>query len=446
VRRNRRAVVAGAFATVMLAGVSCYALWRQHEAVVAGRRAMQMQSFMKRLFGIANSNYTGKPAATVPELLNLGVKLVPNAIADPADRRAAEMDLAEAMDSNSDYKDAEPVFSGIIADAKAAKDFNVQAEAEADLGGIEYLLGKFKEGDALPADALTLIHKPGVTTFTKIEVEDQYAFNREANGFRSDETLRLLKNAVQLSKKDEVPQIEAASALTSLGLSELNRSDVDAAEPVMRQALAKYRSDPSAFCEEGQVFGVLGRIADQRHDFHGALDLYRQSYERLRKCSGEPSMDSELSRGRIADEMLKLGDAPQAVTVLEDVVRNMKKIGAAPIGWPYRSLAKAYIATGQFDKAEVVAREQHDLMIGKINAKSRNMGLVEELWAEALAGEHQYPEAGRHAQLALEAFPQAVEPAEKAEIEHAQATLLAIQTEIAKQPYPDAVPAHRVKP
>ena len=64
-----------------------YAACRQEQALQEGRRALRMQTFMYRLFKLANSNYTGKPAATVPEFLALGVRMLPDYIKEPADLR-----------------------------------------------------------------------------------------------------------------------------------------------------------------------------------------------------------------------------------------------------------------------------------------------------------------------------------------------------------------------
>jgi eukaryotic-like serine/threonine-protein kinase len=84
VRRNRKSVAATALITLALIASLGYAAWRQEQALQEGRRAMRMQTFMYRLFKLANSNYTGKPAATVPEFLALGVKMLPDYIKEPA--------------------------------------------------------------------------------------------------------------------------------------------------------------------------------------------------------------------------------------------------------------------------------------------------------------------------------------------------------------------------
>ena len=108
---------------IALLASAAYAGWRQEQAVLEGQRALRMQTFMYRLFKLANSNYTGKPAATVPEFLKLGVKLLPEYIKDPADLREAQMGLAESMYENGDLDSAQAVLTETIASAKAAKIF-----------------------------------------------------------------------------------------------------------------------------------------------------------------------------------------------------------------------------------------------------------------------------------------------------------------------------------
>ncbi len=122
VRRNSRAVAAALVFAVVVTGSLGYAWWRQQEALREGRRALQMQTFLYRLFKLANSDYTGKPAATVPEFLQMGVKLLPGYIKDPGDLRAAQMSLAESMYENGDLDSAQKVFQQTTASAKAAGD------------------------------------------------------------------------------------------------------------------------------------------------------------------------------------------------------------------------------------------------------------------------------------------------------------------------------------
>ena len=156
VRRNRGALAATALVVVLLIGSVAYAGWRQEQAVREGQRALRMQTFMYRLFKLANSNYTGKQEFTVPEFLELGVKLLPDYIKNPADLREAQMSLAESMYENGDLDSAQKAFEQIISSAKAAADMGAEAEATAFDGDIAFEKGRMEDGKAQTAHALEL--------------------------------------------------------------------------------------------------------------------------------------------------------------------------------------------------------------------------------------------------------------------------------------------------
>ena len=65
--------------------------------MLEGERALRMQNFLYSLLKLANSNHTGKPAATLPEFLRLGVTVLPQYIREPRDLRQAQLALAESM-------------------------------------------------------------------------------------------------------------------------------------------------------------------------------------------------------------------------------------------------------------------------------------------------------------------------------------------------------------
>ncbi len=435
VRRNRKAVIAGVFAVLALIATSSYALWRQEQAIVAGKRAIQMQTFMYQLFRLANTDYMGKPAASVPELLQLGVKVLPDFITDTADRRAALLSLAESMNTSGDYKSAEPIFREVIDSAKAAHDIPSEAEAEAEEGNVEYVLAKEKQGDALTANALMLSRTTGVSPSQRVLIEDMYAHNREDNGFRSDENVRLLRDALHISEINHLPERETASAMTYLALAVEDHGNLPEAESLLRQTLEIYRREPYAICDEGLTYRYLGSIRSQRQDIPGALDLYKQAYERVRRCSGDDSLETLALQSYMANAMIKLGDAPQAVATLEaSLPRWRTTVGpdSTHIAAPLLFLTRAYIATGQFVQAERTATELLRVLTGKINARSSTMGVCQEAWAQALAGQHRYREALVHAQIAVDAFPSNPNPGEQANAAKALVTLQGIQANLAK--------------
>src|SRR5580698_6875335 len=216
VRRNRAAVAASVLVFVALVASIAYAGWRQEQAVRAGQRALRMQTFMYRLFKLANSSYTGKQEFTVPEFLELGVKLLPDYIKNPADLREAQMSLAESMYENGDPDSAQKAFEQIIASAKAAGDIGAEAEAEAFYGDIAYQKGRMDEGKARTAHAFELSRKPGVSPNVRVWSEIYYAANLEKNGFRTQDNTRLLQEAVKESHEYNLPERETAYATYQL--------------------------------------------------------------------------------------------------------------------------------------------------------------------------------------------------------------------------------------
>ena len=166
IRRNRGPVAATLLLAIGLMASAAYAGWRQQQALREAQRAVRMQTFMYRLFKLANSNYTGKQAATVPEFLELGVRMLPQYITDPSDLRQAQLGLAESMYENGDVDEAQKVLLQTTASAKAAGDTSSEAESEAFSGHIAYMQGDNSLGQTLAGHALDLARKPGVPTLS----------------------------------------------------------------------------------------------------------------------------------------------------------------------------------------------------------------------------------------------------------------------------------------
>ena len=435
IRRNRKLVAVTAIACLLLAATTAYAAIRQQQALKAGRRAVQMQSFMYQLFRLANATYMGKPNATVPEFLQLGSKVLPDFITDKSDRRAAQLSLAESMVANGDYHDAAPIFDQVIASAKEAHDLPAEAEAEAKGGETAYVLARTDAGNALTAHALGLAHARGVTVSQRVMIEDTYARSREDNSFRTPETLRILEDAAKESVG--LPDRDRAVALNNLALGYVDHGNLVQAESLFRQTLDLYQHEPYALCDEGLVYRYLGSIRSQRQDVPGALAYYQQSYDRLRRCSGDDSLQTLGIQSYMANAMVANGQAPQATAILEAALPRWRKaVGpdSTHIAGPLLFLTRAYIAAGKFDQAEVTARELLRVISGKTNPHSSTMGVCQEALALSLAGEHKYPEALKAAHIAVDAFPEHLNPGETANLAKAKITLQKIQTAMATPP------------
>ena len=308
-----------------------YAAWRQQQALREGQRALRMQTFMYRLFKLANSNYTGKPAATVPEFLQLGVKILPDYIKDPVDLRKAQMGLAESMFENGDLANAQRVFTKTTASAKAAGDVEAEAESEAFSGNIAYLQGKVELGQTLTAHALALSRKPGISPAVRAWSAIYYAWNRDNNGFRSDENVRLLQFAVKHCRDHNLSPRETADALYNLGEDLELRGRLDEAEQMFNQTLQVYSQDPSTLCEQSEIFGELAYIKDMRGDVPASLPLYQRAWDGYKACSGAESRGALTEQEYLAGALIKLGRAREALPMMEAAMPPLRKIlGTSP--------------------------------------------------------------------------------------------------------------------
>jgi serine/threonine protein kinase/tetratricopeptide (TPR) repeat protein len=435
-RRNRGNVVATGLITLALIGSLGYAAWRQQEALREGQRALRMQTFIYRLFKLANSNYTGKPAATVPEFLALGVKVLPDYIKDPADLRAAQMGLAESMYENGDLNNAQKVFTQTIAEAKAAKDVESEAEAEAFSGNIAYLQGQTDQGQTLTAHALELSRKPSVTPTVRVWSEIYYAANRENNGFRSDENLRLMESAVKESRDRHLPERETAYAIYMLASDFEVRGRLDEAEGLINEAIAIYGREPYAICDQSEMYADLAYIRAARGQFQESLPLYQQAYDGYKTCSGPDNRGTLVVGDYMAGAMIRAGRSKEAIPMLEASMPAWRKIaGSSPdLANPLHFLAMAYVDTGQYVQAEKTAEELVKVQEGKVAPDDHRMGSSHLVWARALAGQHRYEEALPHAEIADRVLAQTlISPTQKQVSADAHQVLLDIQANLAKK-------------
>lgn len=402
IKRNRRAVIGAAVAVLLLVTSVTYAAWRQQQALREAQRAVRMQTFMYRLFKLANSNYTGKPAATVPEFLQLGVRILPDYIRDPADLRQAQLGLAESMYENGDLDSAQKVFLEVTASAKAAKDLPAEAEAETFSGNIAYLQGQMNQGEALTEHALELSRSRGIPPAVKVWSEIFYAWNREDNGSRDDRNVALLRAAVKDSQDYHLSSRETADALYNLGSDLELRGSLAEAQQIFERTLQVYELDPAALCERSEVLGDLAWVHEMNGDLPGSLPLFRKAYEGYASCSGPESRGALNEQEFLAGALVKTGHAQEALGMMEKAMPLWRKFeGTSPdLAEPLNFLILAELATEHFPEAEQHAEEMVNVQTGKVEPSDRRFGMSHLLWARALAGQNRWRNALPHAEIA----------------------------------------------
>jgi serine/threonine protein kinase/tetratricopeptide (TPR) repeat protein len=402
VRRNRTLVGTASVLLFCLLGVSGYAAWRQEQAYREGQRALQMQTFMDSLFRLANSKYTGRPVATIPEYLRLGVTVLPTFIQDSQDRRIAQLSLAESMYLNGDTKDALPVFYEVIASARAVRDTNSVVEAESYAGDITNDQGDTVSSRQLTADALALSDRSEVTPMARVWAKVYYASNREDSGTRSDENLSLLRSAVAESEK-RLPERQSALVLAKLAGYLEQRGRLKEAAPVLQQAIAIFKTEPYAVCDEAESDGDLAYVKGATGDAQGSVYLFERAYLDLKSCSGPDTRPTLMMQAHLASAMLKNHRASAVVPMLEASMPAWRRLsGDSPdLSNPLIFLARAYLANGDFAKAETTAAETVRVQSGKVDAKTYRMGVSQLVWAQALAAEGRPQEALVHSEQAV---------------------------------------------
>lgn len=401
VRRHRLGVTAGLVTASFLIGSITYAAWRQQQALREAQRAQRMQTFMHQLFRLANSNYTGKPAVTVPEFLALGVKILPDYIRNPPDLLQAKIALAESMYDNGDLSDARTIFEQTAATARSMGSADAEAESEAFAGQIAFSQGDFNLGKQFTADALRLSQQPGVSPAVRVRAADYYAWNRE-NIAVTDEDLRLLRFAADEARRSNLPLHEKADAIHLLGNNLEYRGNLDEAKSLLDEALNLLNQDPASVCDKAEIYGELADVKQMNLDFQDALPLWQSSYSGYSTCSGAGGREAISMLAYYASDLVELGRAPEAVHLLESSRASWEKLPDPYGRWGIfaLSLARSYIAVGRYKEAEVLISTMAK-RAEKLTA-AYGHGFYEYFWAASLAGQHRYAEALTHADNATE--------------------------------------------
>jgi len=291
-----------------------------------------------------------------------------------------------------------------------------------------------EEGQSLTADALELSRKPGVPPSVRVWSAVFYAWNRDNNGYRSDENLRLLQNAAKECRDNHLPAHETADAYYMLGEDLELRGRLDEAEQSFNQALDVYKQDPAALCDQSEVLGDLGYVTEMRGNVQASLAIYQRSYDGYKQCSGAESRGALAVRGTMAGALLKLGRAKEALPLMEAAVPVWRKLepGSPDLAEPLYYLSRAYVQTGRYAEGEAGAKEMMAVQEGKVEPTDRRFGATHMIWAEALAGQHRYAEALPHAEIAYKLLSdaRAISPGAKQMSAEAHQTLLDIQAKL----------------
>jgi serine/threonine-protein kinase len=414
-RRHRLGLAVGSAVLSAIILSAAFAWSQQQRALREAERSVRMQTYMNRLFKMANPEYTGKPVATVPDFLRVGIAKLPDYIHDPADLRSGELALAESMYDSGSLDDAHSAFSSVKDSASRAGAMADLTEAEIFMGEIECQQGHIAEGRAVLAEALNRSANDAVPWRLRV-----LAFNEDNNGFRKDENLVLLRAAASQAEAHGLAPRDVALALYYFGMDLQLRGQSADAKPIFERLLTLYGDDPLALCDRSAVYGWIAWIDATHGDPADSLPIYQKAYDGFIACAGPDSPGALDQLPYWADALTRLSRADEALQMLEKAMPTWRRVvgGSTDNSDMLYFLARAYIATGPYRDAETTARELLALLTGKVSEQERSLGGAHLVLAEALAGQHRDREALRHADTAVAILgPTAVSPYAK-ELNH----------------------------
>lgn len=406
VRRNRKLVSFAMLALLALLATSSYAIWRQEQAFRAGERALKMQTFMNRLFSLANSDYLGKPTTTVPEFLELGVKVLPDFIKDPADLRAAQLSLAKSMFANDDYRAAAAVLDEVIRSAKSNGDIGAEAEAEAYAAATAYFLGHADQARNLSHHAITLAPSASVSPSARVVIEDYYVYLREAGGERDDRNVTILQDAVDEARRQHLSPQETADAVGWLAWAFNARGRNVEGEQLLKENLAVYSRLPYPACDLAATYVRLGNSYYVRGDYQDSLMAHAQSYEAFRTCNGPEGLNTIEVASNLARDRALVGQTKEAIVLLESTlpIWQTKYETSSDRFMPYKMLAQAYLLDGDVVRSEEAAMEALRILRSTNGRNIAQQALCELYWAQALQKDNRPAEAALHAKTSVQDY------------------------------------------
>lgn len=410
VRRRRVAVVATALAMSALLASVGYAWYRQREALVAAERAVQMQSFLYRLFKMSNPTYTGKPSVSISDFLRLGLEKLPEFIHDPGDLAAAQLGMAESLYQTGDLDGARKALEQVVDAAHAAGALAIEAEALAYAADVHYQQGQVDTARSLARRAMALSRTRGIPPRVRILSEVYYATGEDGSGHRSDANLELLRAAADESQRRQLPDRDRAFALNGLAVDLEQRGRRSEALAIFEELRRVYERDPLAVCDRADIDAWLAWIHDATGDIAGSLPLFKRGYEGYVACAGAESQGAVGQLSYWADGLTKSGQPQAAIDLLEKELPSWRRrwTGVTDMTSVPLFLARAYNAVGRHAEAAALAQEAASAITAKPVENERILGVIQLAWAQALVAQRLFREAQPHAQFAARALAEEV--------------------------------------
>lgn len=402
--RHVTEIVTSSIVILLLGGMLGYVVQRDRQAQRDGVRAAELSSFFYKLLATANPDYTGKPAASVPELLGSIASLVPQFVHNPSDLRAMQLAIADSMIDDGDRAAAKKLLRDVRVEAQNGKELNQLVEADAFLSRLEAQDGALDQALTLSAEAAELAAHHDLSPPEQIWADIAFAEVRENTGERTDTNLARLREAVRIAHAPEISGRLRAEAQYALASDLEMRGGLEEAEALIRDNLTIYQKESHTECHQSQMLADLGYITGARGNQAGSVPMFQQAFDGARACRGPDAHDTLLIQNFLAGALLHSGNPLAAQTLMRDALPRWRRAGAGGIDL---SNALLYSASAELANGDLQTAEQHgaDLLVEvhrSAQPGSHILGSSEKVFAETLIAEGKDHDALPHAELAAD--------------------------------------------
>jgi serine/threonine-protein kinase len=188
-----------------------------------------------------------------------------------------------------------------------------------------------------------------------------------------------------------------ARALRSLGRLRSDQGRHDVAEPLLRDALARYRTATGA--PDAQVTTTLddlGLVRLRRGDARAAEELYRDALAMRRAAFGDEHIDVADSLDALGLALRQRGEYAAAEPLHSEALAMRRRL--LPSGHPalargMSDLALVRTDLGEYDSAEALYREAHAILVAAFGARHPHVATVANNLARLLQVQRRFDEA-----------------------------------------------------
>ncbi|GMU84439.1 MAG: hypothetical protein AMXMBFR47_43080 [Planctomycetota bacterium] len=192
----------------------------------------------------------------------------------------------------------------------------------------------------------------------------------EADPFATPRVVARARNSLErcLARAPETGRTKATTAggervrsLTRKAGAAIDRFRYAEAEQLVDEALRLLEAEPEAQAELlADALVQKARVLRQRHDFSGALPLYKRALGLYQDTSGPRSLPAARVLARIGGMHVSAGNLDAAQPMLEEALAIMREAGepeGAAATLAMRDLGKLLRACGKLDQSEAVLRQ-----------------------------------------------------------------------------------------